>query len=405
MDFINQLKTMKKRLVLGFWLLLGCAAGAWAQPLTVTGPVLPALTQGAVAWADYDGDGDDDAVVCGLDASGVPQSVMMHSNAGTMLPDPAQALVGVSHGDAAWGDMDADGDPDLLLTGQDANGDRVTQIYRNNAGQLVALPTPGLPGMTQSRAQWADLDGDGDLDIFIAGHGQVLKLTGIIARNDGGGVFTAVQGPSYDTRDWPAIALGDYDGDGRVDIAFTDISPSLGEGMRAVVLRNLGWLQFEPLAVGGDLRGLYGGSLDFADYNGDGKLDLLQAGMDNAPRVTIYKHVGGQLLAAAGAPMLPQASLGEAHWADIDADGDLDVVVAGMDGGGVPGTWLLLNQAGVWTAQQGPAGMPALYNVRLAFGDWDGDGFLDVAMTGQDAQDVPAAYVGTWVNGLQTFKF
>jgi hypothetical protein len=396
---------MKKNKILWTMTLLLAAAGSClAQPaVLVTGPQLPGLALGAIAWADYDGDGLDDLLVCGMDSLGAARTVLLHSTGATLLPDPAQNLIQVLKGDAAWGDYDGDGDPDLLLTGETSPGHGATVLYRNTAGVLAPVPTPAIPALSHSRARWADLDGDGDLDLLLAGLGFDDGLVGLIARNDGGGVFAVLHGPAYDTREWPVIAVTDYDGDGLVDIAFSDISPRLREGMRTVLLHNIGGMLFVPAATP-SVPGLHGGSLDFADHDGDGRPDLLCSGSHRAAHVGVYRNAGGQWLPAAGGASLPQLGMGEARWGDFDGDGDPDVVVAGMGATG-PECWRFVNTGGNLAAAQGPAGMPAIYNVRIALGDWDGDGHLDLAIAGQDADDHPAAYVATWNPGLQTFKF
>lgn len=389
-------------IVLGSVLPMGRIAAQ--SPLQITGPAIPALMMGAATWADYDSDGFDDLLICGLDSNETTRTILLHSTGSSLVPVLGTPFAPVALGDAAWGDMDHDGDPDLALTGERSPGNRVTAIYQNNGGTFTQLATPNLPGLTNSRLRWADLDGDGDLDLFLTGHSLMDGLTGIIARNDGGGTFAKLAAPGYDTRDWPALTIADYDGDGRLDIAYHDISPKLSEGMRTVLLHNNGGMQFSISPASATLPQLYGGSLDFADVDGDGDLDLVCSGMGNAPRTEIHKNVGGSFVPLQGATNLLQLAMGEAKWADLDGDGDPDMVVAGRGDNG-PETMLYLNQGGHLVAAQGPTGMPKLYNVRIAYGDWDGDSDRDMVFLGQDMDDRPACYIGTWNASLSTFEF
>jgi hypothetical protein len=78
----------------------------------------------------------------------------------------------VAYGSVAWGDVDNDGDLDILLTGSSVCG-FVAKVYRNDGG----APTPtftdigaGLTGVSYSAAAWGDYDNDGDLDILLTGN-------------------------------------------------------------------------------------------------------------------------------------------------------------------------------------------------------------------------------------------
>ena len=75
-------------------------------------------------------------------------------------------------GAVAWGDYDQDGDLDILLTGQtNSNPNAISPVYRNTSGTFSDI-SAGLTGVTQSSAAWGDYDNDGDLDILLAGQGR-----------------------------------------------------------------------------------------------------------------------------------------------------------------------------------------------------------------------------------------
>ncbi|MFN8394080.1 MAG: VCBS repeat-containing protein [Bacteroidia bacterium] len=391
---------LRKSIHLLALLLLPCLWGIAQPAITVTGPAVPALRDGAVAWADYDGDGLQDLLVCGRDTSEVRRTLLLHNSGMSMDIDTSQQLVALSSGDAAWADMDGDGDPDLVLTGETAPRQEVTLVYRNNGGNLALQATTSLPGLSMGRARWADLDGDGDSDLFLTGFNTMAGFKGIIGRNDGGGVFTAVENPAYATRDWTAVGIGDIDGNGLPDIAFSDVSPRLSEGMRTVVLRNNGGLHFSTLPS--PVPGMYGGSMEFGDWDGDGDRDLLASGFGTKPQTGIYKYHSGQYLVT-GITLMEVGS-GEARWVDLDVDGDLDVVVSGMSMAG-PQTRVYLNSGGILSLVQGPSNMPTLHQVRMAFADWNGDGHSDMAIMGQNENGDPETYIATWNNALQQFKF
>jgi hypothetical protein len=372
---------------------------AFSQPVVSSSPPIPSLMHGAIAWADYDGDSNIDLLICGLDTSGMRRTYLLHNSGSSMDIDTSQSLMQVSDGDAAWGDIDNDGDPDLVLTGETSPRHSITQVYLNNSGSLSPLATPTIPGLVTGRTRLADLDADGDLDMFLTGFNEVQGFQGLIARNDGGGNFTKIANPVFATKEWTSTAVGDFDGNGLPDISYSDISPRLSEGMRTVVLRNNGNLHFTP--VTSNATGLYGGSLDFADLDGDNDLDLLASGTGISPHVATYLYDNGQFT-------LRQSSLvamaGEAAFSDFDQDGDPDVVAAGRSSSGLE-TFVYQNSGGGLAVIQGPASMPMLYHARIAFGDWNGDGHPDLAIMGQNALEQPEAYIATWNQTSQQFKF
>jgi hypothetical protein len=234
----------------------------------------------------------------------------------------------------------------------------------------------------------------------LTGFNEVVGFQGVIGKNDGQGNFVPVSNPLYSTRDWTSLAVGDFDGDGLPDIAFSDISPRLAEGMRTRILKNVGALNFSVVSAA--VPGLYEGSLAFGDQDGDGKKDLLVTGSGVTTHAAVYRCQGGQFLATSAS--FRGVGQGDAVWADFDQDGDLDVVLSGKTDAGLS-TLFFQNSGGNLALAQGPTLMPALYHSRLAVADWNADGYPDFVVIGQDAADKPQAYLAMWNNSLQTFKF
>jgi hypothetical protein len=372
-----------------------------AQLLVSASPAVPALMQGAAAWADYDGDSLQDLFICGLDSGGVRRSYLLHNTGSSMDIDTAQSLVQVAFGDAAWGDMDGDGDQDLVVSGETAPRQGATVVYENVGGTMTALSTPNLPGLIAGRTAWADFDQDGNLDLFLTGFSVMEGFRGMIAQNDGSGGFVRVEDSLYTAREWSAVGVGDFDRDGLPDIAFADISPRIEEGLRAVVLRNQGGMQFS--GVSHFIPGFYGGNLDFADADGDGDLDLLCSGMGVEPVTSVFLYQSGQFQVTSQGAVVALGH-GEARWADFNLDGDLDFVSCGRKGLTVE-SLVYRKISGNYTLIQGPSGMPAVYNARLAWGDWNADGYPDFLMMGQGADELPAAYIGSWNAAAEEFEF
>ncbi len=125
------------------------------------------VTKSGAAWGDYDNDGDLDIFILGYNELNIAMS-KIYRNDGGIFTDIHANLVDLAYGDAAWGDYDNDGDLDLLLSGEHANNNYHSFVYRNDDGVFTDIEA-GLPGLTVSKVDWGDYDNDGDLDFMLCG--------------------------------------------------------------------------------------------------------------------------------------------------------------------------------------------------------------------------------------------
>jgi uncharacterized repeat protein (TIGR01451 family) len=287
--------------------------------LAVQEPTLAAVKSGHTAWGDYDNDGDLDILLIGDGSSG-PQTVLYRNTGGSFADSGVSNLTPVSDGSVAWGDYDGDGDLDILLTGDDGTSP-AAKIYRNDGGAFVDIGA-GLTGVRWSEGIWGDYDNDGDLDALVAGHDGVASIR--LYRNDGGS-FVNIGAAGLPGLSSCSVAWGDYDNDGDLDLALTGASISRiyrNDGPSA----GSGWTFVNSGAV---MPGLYSGSVAWGDYDSDGDLDLVLTGKDNTavPVTRIYRNDNGSFTNISTS--LPNVADGNAAWGDADNDGDLDLVMTG----------------------------------------------------------------------------
>jgi hypothetical protein len=233
---------------------------------------------------------------------------------------------GVSAG-LAWGDFDNDGDPDLFIANW--RGQR-NLLYRNQDGALVReRHGPVAEDLAwSSGGAWGDYDGDGDLDLFVANqHNQHNQLY----RNDGADGFSRVEDGDIvsDFGDSYSAAWGDYDGDGHLDlvVANSDKQPNF-------LYRNNGDSTFERIQNASwtaDVDNSVG--VSWADFDDDGDLDLFVANYAPEPNALYRNEGGGRLIRIMDGAIAEDvvSSLGGA-WADYDNDGDLDLFIANSVG-------------------------------------------------------------------------
>ncbi len=302
---------------------------------------------------------------------------------------PGAINQGLDLGSAVWGDYDNDGDLDILTCGRDAANARQIRIYQNNAGAFALVNVAGAgAGLQDSSVAFGDVDGDGDLDIITAGvdSGGTRRIRQY--RNDGSPwtTFTLLAdidalGAGTNRSD---VALGDFDGDGDLDILFSGRDTG---GRRLRVYRNNGNGTFDPnqieLAGGVEL-----GDVAWGDYDNDGDLDILFSGLTAggaANRVLkIYPNNGDGTFGASFNVLNAATgfSVGDIRWGDFDNDGDLDILAGGSDQAGARQIRAYRNTAGVFAQIEIPGGGLGYSNSSFVFGDVNNDGTLDVATLG-----------------------
>ncbi|MCI0582737.1 MAG: VCBS repeat-containing protein [Chloroflexi bacterium] len=363
--------------------LVGLPCGAAAPPLALVeaGRYACVGEPGSVAVADLDGDGRLDAVVANQ-ASGMV-SVFRGLGGGALAeargsPFPA----GPNPNDLAVGDFDSDGRPDLAIANHDS--DRVTILLAGEAGfgarpagPLVAGVRPHPHGIAA-----ADLDGDGDLDLALdSWEDDTVRLFW----GDGAGDFTpAAAALAVGPHPYQKVRLADVDGNGAADVLTADL-----EGSSVTVLLGDGRGGFRP-APGSPFPA---GDAPFAvaagDLDGDGAVDLAvtssasnstQRGRDG---LALLRGDGRGGFAAWPGASLPLAT-GRAPVAvaacDLDGDGRVEAVTADYSGDSF--TLARVTAQGVATSTHSAGRAPE----DVACGDLDGDGRAEllVVLGGED---------------------
>jgi hypothetical protein len=223
---------------------------------------------------------------------------------------------------ASAADVDGDGDQDLVCAGHVLLGGQNQLLTNNGSGVFTqSTPFPSVLGATQTYL--ADIDHDGDLDVFFA------NGTFALFRNDGAGAFTDVTATALPANlgTVVALALADIDGDGDVD-AFVS-SSNFGDQILAndgtgVFTVRLGAL---PPSLGSTQ------TTALADVDQDGFPDLCR-GTANYGTPTLALNNGAGQFTDATSRLPPLSALaGLVRAADLDADGDPDLMLTGL---GVP---------------------------------------------------------------------
>ncbi len=216
--------------------------------------------------------------------------------------------------DIAAGDLDGDGDVDLVSVSQD-NGRVVLHLNETNSSSFVHST---LATLNDPRAiELADVDRDGLLDLLVAEHGSGGRVT--LIPNAGSGSFDTGQVVLSDLTNAIDLTVADFNTNGAPGVAV-----AVSGGGSVLILPNEGGsLAATPFVQAGlgPVRTVHA-----ADLNGDARPDLLTANEGTGETVWLANEGSGFTLQdpISASP----ATRADAHAADLDADGDLDPIYA-----------------------------------------------------------------------------
>jgi hypothetical protein len=387
---------------------------------------------------DYDGDGWMDLFLVNggsfVDqkvAAAARHRLYRNNKNGTFTDTTSTSGLGISGFGmgACSADFDNDGWADLYVTGVSSN-----KLYRNNGSgaflDVTAKAQAGGAGVWSSSCAFADIDNDGDVDLFVTNyvdftpdnnkyctaggnvrtycHPNVYKsLPAILYRNNGDGTFSDISKEAgiYRTDgNGLGVVFGDYDNDGWTDfyVANDSVPNFLFHNKGKGIFEEVGF--WAGVAVGAEGRPLAGMGTDMGDINGDGLLDIIVTNLAQETH-SLYRNLGKGLFSnvtfesGVGQATLPFVGFGAA-FLDYDNDSDLDLAIANgdiidnvslfRDNTTHEQRNLLLQNDGTGkfrdaTAAAGPGFALKKVSRTLAVGDLDNDGDLDI-LVGNNGQ-------------------
>lgn len=319
---------------------------------------------------------------------------------GTYTLSTTSNLPVLSLGSARWGDIDNDGDMDILIQGYNGTTDEsVTKLYENNNdGTFTALEI-GLPQTYLGEVAFSDINNDGFLDIAITGF--VLSTSDFITKifkNNGNSSFTELSGNSIPGMNFGRIKFADYNNDGYEDFVLSGMNMVTYEFFVAVFTNNQDETFTEDTSI--DLTQNWLGDTEWADYNNDGNIDLIVSGTggdSGMERTTIlYKNNGDNTFSELNSAVFPGVSHSSIEWADFDNDDDLDVLIIGTTSAPGEGNYTYTihtnNGDDTFTASE-TAVLNVSYYGDADSGDIDNDGLTDLVISGFNNLDIPESSV------------
>ncbi len=322
----------------------------------------------AVAVADFNGDGRADLVTMSEDSNTV--SVLLGNGDGTFRARTDYAA-GATPLSVIAGNLNGDGKPDLVVI--NGLGHTLSVLLNNGDGSFQA-PTSYALGGSPNAVALGDFNRDGLADLAVTTVPATGPASVSVLLGNGDGTFQAVQ--SFAAGTTPAsVAVGDFNSDGRPDLAVTDKSSNT-----VGVLLGNGDGTFQ--AVQSFVAGTSPASVAVGDFNGDGRPDLVEASSGTA---TIELGNGD------GTFQAPNALVSEAAGAvtsvavgDFNGDGRLDLATADAASNTI--TVLVGNGDGTFRPPTNYA--TGAGPVALAVADFNGDGHADLVTADNRANAV-----------------
>jgi hypothetical protein len=368
--------------------MLGNGDGTFQSAITANPGPFPTPNQ--LEATDINGDGKPDLLAGNAGTVGPGIAVLLGNGDGTFQqPKNTPVATGVT-----------------LFAMADFNGDGKLDVVFGAASQFEVLPgngdgTFGPPLSTTFTVPTpatfliaADLNGDGKPDLMFSG---TYFVTALLGKGDGTfhttGLHTSI--PAFDA------TVGDFDGDGKVDIATVWVAATVWGGYVGLASLALGngdgtfqVSTFVSVLKQGNFQ--FGSSIAAGDLNGDGNTDLVEfgAGNQNGLIAVLLGNGNGTF----GSPSVITSKLGyqgnSAAVGDLNRDGRLDIVATDFQTVGV----FLGNGDGTFKPEVDYGGGGA----SVALGDFNGDGVPDIVTAGSSSSSGVSILLG---NGDGTFGF
>jgi FG-GAP-like repeat len=323
-----------------------------------------------IAVGDFNNDGNEDVVAGNFLSHDL--TVRLGDGTGAL---PTQATgspvaVGGAPSSIAVGDFNQDGNEDLAIANAFTN---LTIRLGDGAGGFATEPagSPYTAGTGAASVALGDFNGDGKVDLAYAAfysHHVYVRL------GNGAGGFPTESNDPISVSNPSSVAIGDFNDDGKEDLAIASLGSSnvmlkFGDGAGGFG---------GPLAGPTFATGTQPLSLAVGDFNGDANDDVAVASSaDDKMTVRLGDGSGSLATEAPGSPFAIEHTVLEISVGDFNADGNQDLAIPA----GTNKTMVRLGDGtGAFTTQ--PAGSPyAGGSYQAAVGDFDADGVQDLAIT------------------------
>lgn len=400
--YLEMFKTLKLQLIL--FILSGFTILSQAQSFELTTDNFLQLHAGIIKWADLDNDNDLDIIYSGFTDGANEYFTKVYENSNGSFISRVTNLPNIRNGSFVLGDFDGDDDLDILLSGLSSAGN-ISVLYENN-GLFAFSLKQSFPGLINTTVSWFDIDNDEDLDFLLAGvddnsGGPDPFTTKMIVYENMNGGFNVLSDTNLPPCAQCSMDWADSNGDGKIDLIITGFQDD-GIGRTELYLNN-GDNTFTK-DQSSIFKDLANGDVKWGDYDNDGDMDILLSGVmvDGNISTAVYQNTHGVLREVTNIQIYPVGEnyLNGTGWFDYNNDGLLDIVISGR------GTSVVVlerifklyknNGDGIFHEVLEP-NFNGISGNSVDFGDFDNDGDADISFT---AQSGTGAKTGIFRNKL-----
>ena len=349
------------------------------------------LFRSTVAFADVDGDNDQDVFIGGYhiaetssEISNPNSSLYVNDGTGNYSLLNSTIFPSIYSGSVAFSDVDGDSDQDLIISGSLQTHDTTLLYLNDGLGNFSPSISSQFSSVSSSSIAFADVDGDNDQDLLIAGFGNTTNICELYS-NDGSGNFTIVSGTNFTGVSDCSIAFADVDGDNDKDVLIVGMNNSNNNVSN--LYKNDGLGNY-TLVSGTPFSPIKEGSIAFADIDNDNDLDVFIAGKTNVSNPfylsNLYVNDGIGNYTLVTSSTFENIGFCSVAFADVDNDNDQDLVITGQNSTtfGFTSNLYINDGVGNFSLFPNTALFPLVVESAIAFADIDGDSDQDILITG-----------------------
>jgi len=286
------------------------------------------LRHSSIEFHDVDNDNDLDLLMTGYNTgfSNISTRLYKNDGDGEFNSVSTPSITDFAYADIIFGDIDNDNDSDLLITGYKEWFHSTHLFVKDTVGNFISQAS-GMIGGANGSIDVSDVDNDGDLDVFVTGFSNTELVDSRLYLNDGTGVFTQSQFGFFTDVGYSSVEFADVDGDGDEDLFLAGSQNNYIYDEIAQLYLNDGTGIFSEDTLN-SFEAFYNGDIAFADIDNDDDLDLFITGK-LTPK--LYQNDGSGNFSLITGTSFIGAIRGSADFGDIDNDGDLDLIICGED--------------------------------------------------------------------------
>lgn len=272
-------------------------------------------------------------------------------------------------------DINNDGKTDIFHYGYD--GTTYYSVFYVNVGNFsFTLNATNLPAYTHMQTDWADFDNDGLVDVTITGYTAGQRKCEIY-KNLGNFVFSLMP-YSLESLAFGNVRWADFNLDGRIDLL---INGTNAQGIPITRIYKNTANNF--VLVNYLLEGISAGSTQCFDFNNDGLTDIFYTGINKYGQKASYLYRNnGNFNFSSVSVIFEKITDGDVAVADVDGNGSLDVFITGSNANNQRISKLYWNNNGIFS--EATSSFDGLSSSSVHLADIDNNGKIDILLTGQN---------------------